>query len=701
MLKQKTLKDSFSLSGKGLHTGLDLTVTFNPAADNHGYKIQRIDLEGQPVIDAVADNVTETTRGTVLSKNGVKISTIEHGMAALYALGIDNCLIQVNGPEFPILDGSAQYYVNEIERVGTVEQNAVKDFYIIKSKIEFRDETTGSSIIVLPDENFSLNVLVSYDSTIIPNQFATLEDMTKFKDEVAASRTFVFVREIEPLLQAGLIKGGDLDNAIVIYEREMPQDAYDKLADVMGVPHMDAKQLGYINHKPLVWPNECARHKLLDVIGDLALIGKPIKGRIIATRPGHTINNKFARQMRKEIRLHEIQAPSYDCNREPIMDVNRIRELLPHRYPFQLVDKVIEIGANYIVGVKNVTANEPFFQGHFPQEPVMPGVLQVEAMAQTGGLLVLNSVDEPERYSTYFMKIDGVKFRQKVVPGDTLIFRVELLAPIRRGISTMKGYVFVGEKVVCEAEFMAQIVKNVEIAPFVFIDKNVVIGDNNKIMANVNILYGSRIGNGNTIFPGAVIGAIPQDLKFRGEETTAEVGDNNIIRENVTINRGTAAKGKTVVGNNNLLMECVHVAHDALIGSGCIIGNSTKMAGEIVIDDNSIISANVLMHQFCRVGGFGMIQGGCRFSKDIPPYIIAGREPICYAGLNIVGLRRRGFSNETIEAIHDAYRIIYQSGLNNTEALKKIENEMEMTPEISYIVNFIRESTRGIIPASK
>ena len=257
--------------------------------------------------------------------------------------------------------------------------------------------------------------------------------MSKFRDEVAGSRTFVFVREIEPLLQAGLIKGGDLDNAIVIYEREMSQEDFDKLADVMGVPHMDAKQLGYINHKPLVWANECARHKLLDVIGDLALIGKPIKGRIIATRPGHTINNK---------------------------DVNRIRELLPHRYPFQLVDKVIEIGANYIVGVKNITANEPFFQGHFPQEPVMPGVLQVEAMAQVGGLLVLNSVDEPERYSTYFMKIDGVKFRQKVVPGDTLIFRVELLAPIRRGISTMKGYAFVGEKVVCEAEFMAQIVKN-------------------------------------------------------------------------------------------------------------------------------------------------------------------------------------------------------------------------------------------------
>ena len=381
-------------------------------------------------------------------------------MAALYALGIDNCLIQVNGPEFPILDGSAQYYVQEIEKVGIEEQNAVKDFYIIKSKIEFRDEETGSSIIVLPDENFSLNVLVSYDSTIIPNQFATLEDMKKFKDEIAPSRTFVFVREIEPLLSAGLIKGGDLDNAIVIYEREMSQENYDKLADVMRVPHMDAKLLGYINHKPLVWENEPARHKLLDIIGDMALIGKPIKGRIIATRPGHTINNKFARLIRKEIRAHEIQAPGYDCNEPPVMDVNRIRELLPHRYPMQLVDKVIELGPTTIVAVKNVTSNEPFFTGHFPQEPVMPGVLQIEAMAQAGGLLVLNSVDEPERWSTYFLRIDQVKFRQKVVPGDTLLFKVELLAPVRHGISSMRGYVFVGESIVTEATFTAQIVKN-------------------------------------------------------------------------------------------------------------------------------------------------------------------------------------------------------------------------------------------------
>ena len=459
-MKQKTLKNSFSVSGKGLHTGLNITATFLPAPENHGYKIQRVDLEGQPVIEALAENVVETSRGTVIADGDVRISTIEHAMAALYAAEIDNCLIQVNAPEMPILDGSAAVYAEEIERCGLEEQNAEREYYLIKSKIEIHDEETGSSIVVLPDDEFSINTLISFDSPILNNQFASLDDLHDFKKEIAGARTFVFVREVEPLVKNNLIKGGDLDNAIVIYERKMSQESYDKLADVMGVPHMDADQLGYINHKPLVWPNECARHKLLDVIGDLALIGKPIKGRIIATRPGHTINNKFARQMRKEIRLHEIQAPSYDCNREPIMDVNRIRELLPHRYPFQLVDKVIEIGANYIVGIKNITANEPFFQGHFPQEPVMPGVLQVEAMAQVGGLLVLNSVDDPERYSTYFMKIDGVKFRQKVVPGDTIIFRVELLAPIRRGISTMKGYAFVGEKVVCEAEFMAQIVKN-------------------------------------------------------------------------------------------------------------------------------------------------------------------------------------------------------------------------------------------------
>ena len=460
MQKQNTLAASFSLQGKGLHSGLNIEASFNPAPENHGYKIKRVDLPEQPVIDAVAENVINTQRGTVIGRKDIQISTIEHAMAALYAMGVDNCLIEVNAPEFPILDGSARHYVEEIQKVGLQEQNAARDYYIVKHKVEVKDEETGASIMLLPDDHFCVNTLISFNSPVLNNQFATMNDVKDFPTEIAASRTFVFVRELEMLLQNNLIKGGDLDNAIVIYDQKVSQEALDKLADMMNVPHQNIQELGYINNEPLVFDNEPARHKLLDVIGDIALIGKPIKGRVIATRPGHSINNKLARIIRKQIKLNDVQAPIYDPNAEPVMDINRIRELLPHRYPFLLVDKIIELGKNYIVGVKNITTNEPFFQGHFPQEPVMPGVLQVEAMAQTGGLLVLNTVDEPERYSTYFMKIDGVKFRQKVVPGDTLILRLELLAPIRRGISTMKGYVFVGDKLVSEAEFMAQIIKN-------------------------------------------------------------------------------------------------------------------------------------------------------------------------------------------------------------------------------------------------
>ena len=462
MNKQKTLNGSFSLYGKGLHTGLSLTVTFNPAPENYGYKIQRIDLPGEPIIDAVAENVTETTRGTVLTKGEARVSTVEHALAALFALGIDNCLIQVNGPEFPILDGSAIHYVENIERIGIKEQNAEKDVFVIKSKIEIKDGNSGNSIIILPDEKFSLNVLVHYNSDLLYNQYATLEDMADFKEEIASSRTFVFVRELEPLLNLGLIKGGDLDNAIVIYEREMPQEQYNRIADVLGVPHMDAKKLGYLNHKPLVWNNEPARHKLLDIIGDLALIGKPLQGRIIATCPGHTINNKFARAMRKVIREHQIQAPIYDPNRTPVMDIKRIKELLPHRSPMLLIDKVIELGSNYIVGTKNVTMNEQFFTGHFPEEPVMPGVLLVEAMSQCGALLVMNMLDEPQKYSTYFLKIDKIVFHKKVVPGDTLVFKVEQPGALRHGITMMKGYAFVGEKLVAEAQFTGQIIKNKE-----------------------------------------------------------------------------------------------------------------------------------------------------------------------------------------------------------------------------------------------
>lgn len=459
-MKQRTLKASFCISGKGLHTGLQINAKFNPAPTGHGYKIKRVDLGEETIIDAVAENVVETQRGTVIAKGDAKVSTIEHALAALYAAGIDNCLIEVDAPELPILDGSAIIYAEKIEEVGIEEQAEEKDYYIVKQKIEVVDEKTGASLIALPDDDFSVETMIEFDSPVLSNQFAMLRNIEKFKEEIAASRTFVFVREVEPLVKNNLIKGGDLDNAIVIYDSPMSQDTVDKLADLMGVPHKNVSELGYINNKPLVYDNEPARHKLLDVLGDIALIGRPLKGRIIAVRPGHSLNTTFAKKVRREIKRQEIQAPIYNPNVAPLMDVNKIRELLPHRYPFLLVDKIIEKDETHIVGVKNVSGNEPFFQGHFPQEPVMPGVLQVEAMAQVGGLLVLSTVDDPEKYSTYFMKIDNVKFRQKVVPGDTLIFHLSLMTEIRRGCAVMKGYAFVGEKIVSEAEFMAQIVKN-------------------------------------------------------------------------------------------------------------------------------------------------------------------------------------------------------------------------------------------------
>ena len=460
MQKQQTLKESFSFSGKGLHTGLDITVTFNPAPENTGYTIQRIDLPEQPIIEAVADNVSATQRGTVVKKGDVVVSTIEHAMAALYCAGIDNCAIQVNAPEFPILDGSAILYAEAIEKAGVVEQEAKREVFRIAKKYEVTDEN-GLKLEIYPDDHFSVTTFVDYPSPVLNNQYAVLNDVAEFKDTIAAARTFVFVREIHPLLAANLIKGGDLDNAVVIYDQKMEQAEFDKLAQAIGTEAPCADTLGYVQKRPLAWDNEPARHKLLDIIGDLALIGKFIQGRVIATKPGHMINNKLARAVRKDMKRTEVQAPVYDPNKAPIMDNVGIKKVMPHRYPMQLVDKIIDIEPNdYVVGIKSVTANEPFFVGHFPEEPVMPGVLQVEAMAQCSGILVLSCVDEPERYSTYFMKIDNVKFRQKVVPGDTLIFRVSFMTPLRRGVAQMKGYAFVGDKIVSEAEFMAQIIKN-------------------------------------------------------------------------------------------------------------------------------------------------------------------------------------------------------------------------------------------------
>ena len=459
MDRQITLQESISFSGIGLHTGKLVNMTFCPADVNHGYKFKRIDIEGHPVIPARADKVIDTARGTIIGNDQFHITTIEHSLSALYAMGVDNCMIEIDGPEVPILEGSALPFVQAIKKAGIVEQDAFRQYFKPKKKITLRDGEHKMELI--PDEEYSINTFLIFpESVMLHNQFASMESMADYEKEIAPCKTFVFLREVELLYNNNLVKGGSLDNALVIVDRVIPQEDLDRLADLFGQPHVKVSSAGVLNNTKMTFDNEPARHKILDIVGDLALLGMRIKGRIAATRPGHKLNTDFAKLLLKELKKPEYLAPVYDMQAEPMMDIAEIRRLLPHRPPFLLVDRVVSKEGNQIIGIKNVTMNEPYFVGHFPNEPIMPGVLIVEAMAQTGGLLVLSDVENPEEYSTYFMKIDNVKFRQKVVPGDTLVLRLILTSPIRRGCAYMRGEAYVNDVLVTEAEFMAQIMKN-------------------------------------------------------------------------------------------------------------------------------------------------------------------------------------------------------------------------------------------------
>ncbi|HBV14186.1 bifunctional UDP-3-O-[3-hydroxymyristoyl] N-acetylglucosamine deacetylase/3-hydroxyacyl-ACP dehydratase [Chryseobacterium carnipullorum] len=458
---QKTLQKEVTLSGIGLHTGKEVKLTIKPAKENTGFVFVRTDLEGSPQVEADVNYVVATERGTTLEKLGVKITTCEHLLAALVGCDVDNAVLEMDASEPPILDGSSKFFVEAIESVGIIEQNIAREYLVIKEVLSYSDPASGSEITIIPSDTYEVTTMVDFGTKVLGTQNATLKNISEFKDEISSARTFSFLHELEMLLDHGLIRGGDISNAIVYVDKDLTPETTEKLKKAFGKDNVSIRPNGILDNLTLNYPNEAARHKLLDVVGDLALAGVKIKGKVIANKPGHYVNTQFAKKLNRQWKLQKKKnVPDFDLTKEPVFDINGIMRLMPHRPPFLLIDKILELSDSHVVGLKNVTMNEPFFVGHFPKEPVMPGVLQVEALAQTGGILVLASVPDPENYSTYFIKIDKVKFKKKVVPGDTIIFKIELIEPIRRGIVHMQGYGYVGGTVVVEAELMAQVAKN-------------------------------------------------------------------------------------------------------------------------------------------------------------------------------------------------------------------------------------------------
>jgi len=456
--KQRTIKEPVTITGSGLHTGKEVTLTFRPAPADHGIKFCRIDIENRPVIDALAEYVVDTSRGTTLEHDGTRLVTIEHVLASVAGLGIDNILVEVDSEEMPIMDGSARYFVEALDKAGIAELDADRVYFEIRNTLTLTDAKRKSEMVLVPDDNYRLSVMIDFETRILGTQYASISDIDDFRKEISDCRTFVFLHELEFLINNNLIKGGDVSNAIVFVDRLLSEAELDNLARHFNKPKITVLKEGILNNLELRFHNEPARHKLLDVIGDLALVGVPIKGHIIATRPGHQVNTNFAKLIREHIK-NSPKGPNIDLNKKPVYDINEIKKTLPHRPPFLLIDKIMEISDKHVIGVKNVTMNEGFFVGHFPDEPVMPGVLLVEAMAQTGGILALHSVPDPENYITYFLKMEAVRFRQRVLPGDTVVFVLEMISPIRRGIFHMRGTAYVGNKIVTEAELMAQIVR--------------------------------------------------------------------------------------------------------------------------------------------------------------------------------------------------------------------------------------------------